>query len=68
MKKLLKEACSKTAFTFSVKIYKEIDDVSIGSPLEPLLTNIFFAELENDIIQKFIDKKLTFGMLMAHYY
>ena len=33
MKKLLKDACSKTAFTFSDKIYKQIDGDSLGSPL-----------------------------------
>ena len=33
MKKLLKDACSKTAFTFSDKIYKQIDGASMGSPL-----------------------------------
>ena len=57
MKKLLKDACSKTAFTFNDKIYKQIDGVSMGSPLGPLLANIFMTELEKDIIQKLIDKK-----------
>ena len=32
MKKLLKDACSKTVFTFDDKIYKQIDGVSMGSP------------------------------------
>ena len=57
MKKLLNDACSKTAFTFNDKIYKKIDGVSMGSPLGPLLANIFMTELEKDIIQKLIDKK-----------
>ena len=30
MKKLLKDACSKTAFTFNDKIYKQIDGASWG--------------------------------------
>ena len=38
-------------------MYKQIDGVSMGSPLEPLLANIFMTELEKDIIQKLIDKK-----------
>ena len=56
MKKLLKDACSKTAFTLNDKIYKQIDGVSLGSPLGPLLANVFMTELEKDIIQKLIDK------------
>ena len=35
MKKLLKDACSKTAFTFNDKIYKQIDGVLMGYPLGP---------------------------------
>ena len=56
MKKLLKDACSKIAFTFNDKIYKQIDSVSMGSPLGPLLPNVFMTELDKDIIQKLIDK------------
>ena len=58
MKKLLNDACPKTAFTFNDKIYKQRDGVLMESPLGPLLTNIFMAGLEKDIIQKLIDKKL----------
>ena len=57
MKKLFKDTCSKTAFVFIDKIYKQIDGVSMGSPLGPLLANVFMTELEKDIIQKLIDKK-----------
>ena len=57
MKKLLKDECSKTAFTFNDKIYKQIDGVSMGCPLGPLLANVFTTELEKDIIQKLIDRK-----------
>ena len=57
MKKLLKDACSKTTFIFIDKIYKQIDGVSMGSPLGPLLANVFMTELEKDIIQKLIIKK-----------
>ena len=57
MKKLLNDACSKTVLTFNDKIYKQIDCLSMGSPLGPLLANIFMTELEKDIIQKLIDKK-----------
>ena len=60
MKKLLKEACSKTAFTFNDKIYKQIDGVSIGSPLGPFIVNIFMTELEKDIIQELIDDNFIY--------
>ena len=56
MKKLLKDACAKIAFIFNDKIYKQIDCVSMESPLGPLLANVFMTELEKDIIQKLIDK------------
>ena len=40
MKKLSKDACSKTAFSFNDNICKEIDGASMGSSLGPLLANI----------------------------
>ena len=56
----MKGACSKTAFTFNDKIYKQIDGVSMGSPLGLLLANVFVTELEKDTI-KLIDKNfITF--------
>ena len=60
MKKLLKDVCSKTAFTFNDKIYKQIDGVSMGSPLGPLIVNIFMTELEKDIIQELIDNNFIY--------
>ena len=35
--------------------YKQIDGVSMGSPLGPLIVNIFMTELEKVIIQELID-------------
>ena len=58
-KKLLKNAYTKTAFTFSDKIYKQIEGVSLGSPLRMLLANVFMTELEKYIIQKLIDKTFS---------
>ena len=60
MKKLLKDACLKAAFTFNDKIYKQIDGVSIGSPLGPFIVNIFMTELEKDIIQELIDNNFIY--------
>ena len=53
----MKDACSKTAFTFNDKIYKQINGVSMGSLLGPLLAKVFMTKLEKAIIQKLIDKK-----------
>ena len=57
MKKLLKDACSKTVFTFNDKMYKQIDGVLMGSPFGRLLQNVFKTEIEKNIIQNLIDKK-----------
>ena len=56
MKKLLKDACSKTVFTFNDKIYKQVDGVSMEFPLGSPLPNVFMTEIKKNIIQKLIDK------------
>ena len=52
MKKLLKDCCIKNAFSFNNTIYEEIDDVSMGSCLGPVLANIIMTELETVIVEK----------------
>ena len=64
MKRVLKDACSKTAFTFSDKIHKQIGGVLMRSPFGPLLANVFMTEL-GDIIQKLINE--TFFKLYIRY-
>ena len=59
MKKLLLDACTKTAFSFNSKFYKQIDGVSMGSPLGPVLTNIIIIELERTIVKELVDKPLV---------
>ena len=44
MRKLTKDTCKKTAFVFDNEIYKQIDGVSMGSPLAPVLANIIMTE------------------------
>ena len=39
-KKLIKDSCTKTAFSFNGKIYKQADVVSMGSSLGPVLANV----------------------------
>ena len=59
MKKLILDACTKTVFSFNNKFYKQIDGVSMGSPLGPVLANIIMTELENTIVKELVDKSLV---------
>ena len=58
MKKLILDACIKTVFCFNNKFYKQIDGVSIGSPLGPVLANIIMIELETTIVKELVNKSL----------
>ena len=58
LKKLIKDNSSKTIFSANSKFYKQIDDVSMGSFLGPLLANIFITEMDKTIIKNFIDDKI----------
>ena len=50
LKKLIKHTCTKTAFLCNGNIYEQVDGVSMGSPLAPVLANIIMTELERCII------------------
>ena len=39
------------------KLYQQIDGVSMGSSLGPLLANIIMTELKRKVIKQFIDDK-----------
>ena len=52
MRKLIRDTCTKTAFSFNNIIYKQTDGVSMGASLGPVLANIFMTELEKSVIQK----------------
>ena len=54
LKKLVLDTCTKTAFLFNNKLYKQKHDVSMGSSLGPVLANIIMTELENVIIKPLI--------------
>ena len=50
MKELL-YLCAKNAhFTLNSKTYVQVDDIAMGSPLGPVLANIFMVELKQNII------------------
>ena len=58
MKKLIIDSCTKTAFSFNNKIYKQVDGVLMGSPLGPVLVNIIRTELEKIIVKDLVYKSL----------
>ena len=62
MKKLLNNCCPKNAFSFNNTIYGQIDGVSMGSCLGPVLPNIIMTELETVIVDKLFAANLLFHM------
>jgi len=48
-KEMLHMAVLGVEFSFDGKMYKQIDGVAIGSPLGPILANIFVDYLENKL-------------------
>ena len=49
LKKLVSDACTKTAFSFNNNLYEQTDGVAMGSSLGPVLANIIMTELENQV-------------------
>ena len=61
LKKLLKDCCTKNAFTFNNVIYEQTDGVSMGSCLGLTLANIIKTELETKVVDSlFKDGLLKF--------
>ena len=54
LKKLIKDTCSKTAFMYDGIVYEQIDGVSMGASLGPVLANIIMTELENVVVDNLI--------------
>jgi len=50
----------KTHFYFNGKIYSQCNRVSMGSPLGPLLADIYLIHLENEIMKKLKENGLVF--------
>ena len=71
MKKLITASCTKTAFSFNNKMYKQIDEVSMGSLLGPVLA-IIMTELEKIVVKDLVKKnryqKYTCNMLVSPYF
>lgn len=51
LKKLFQFATSHTHFMFEVKFYDQIDGMAVGSPLGPVLTNLFMGYYEQKRLQ-----------------
>ena len=67
----LLEICTKEMhFSFNGEIYKQVNGVAMGSPLGPVIANIFMAELEKQILpqlgnrvslwKRYVDDTFTF--------
>ena len=59
MKKLILDASTKTVFSFNSKFYKQIDAVSMGSLLGPVLASIIMTELESTVVKEVVDQSLA---------
>ena len=55
LKKLLLDVCTKTTFSFSKKLYVQIDGVSVGSRLGPFMTNMIMTKLERVVIKDLLN-------------
>ena len=58
LEKLIKDTCMKTAFSHNNKVYKQIDSVSMGSSLGPILANIIMMKLEEIVVSDLINSSL----------
>ena len=55
MKKLLTLCTKNVHFSFNNEIYIQLDGVAMGSPLGPVIANIFMVELETTLVPKLED-------------
>ena len=60
LKKLFLFATSQTHFVFNTKLYNQTDAVAMGSPLAPVLANIFMGFYESKWLHEYNLKKTKF--------
>ena len=63
LKNLIKDTCMKTAFSYNNKVYKQIDGVSMGSSLGPVL-KIVVSDLINSGLIKFYARYVDDTLLL----
>ena len=56
MKELLNLCTKSVHFTFDGNIYVQNDGIAMGSPLGPVLANIFMVELDRSVIPTLMEK------------
>ena len=57
LKRLILFAAKENHFLFDDKIFDQTDGVSMGSPLGPILANIFMCNLEEKVLNTFNGSK-----------
>ena len=60
MKKLLYLCTKEMHFSYNGKIYQQVDGVAMGSPLGPVLANIFMVFLESSLVPQLEDVGLWY--------
>ena len=55
MKELLETCTKEMHFSFNGVIYRQINGVAMGSPLGPVIANVFMVELENTLVPQLDD-------------
>jgi hypothetical protein len=55
LRKLIRDTCKKTVFSCKDVYYEQIDGVSIGGPLDPVMANIILTEFERIVINSLIN-------------
>ena len=69
MKKLLQICTKEMHFSFNGVLYRQVDGVAMGSPLGPVLANVFMVELEKTLVPqldsialwyRYVDDTFTF--------
>ena len=60
LRELFVFATSKTNFIFQGIIYDQIDGIAMGSPLAPILANLFMGHNETIWINQYVGKKPNF--------
>ena len=59
LKKLTLDTCQKMALSFNKKLYEQVDGVSMGGSLGPVLANIIMTECEKVIVDKLMKEKVV---------